>query len=923
MSKSIIDEIFRAHFSAVGKGVRPEQRAVIQSVLDGHNTLCLMPTGAGKSLCYWVAGKGLGGATLVVFPLTALMDEQALKLTQHGQTVVTLHSGINPRQQYRQLVELYHGETPDFIFVSPERLATDGFLEFVLRQRREQIKLVVIDEIHCVSQWGLDFRPFYKEIPPFLDSVFGGLSNYPVILGLTATLSERDTEQACRDFHIEPRHVLKSQFLLRFTINLNVIKVEDEKEKDRLFWEKLEQHRQEKVLIYIDNRKSGDRSTEGLAKKARELGFSAAHFHGSMSSADKAEVIRQFKTGEVLTVFATSAFGMGIDIPDIRGVIHYRPTESIEQYYQQIGRVGRDGKPSWALLYYSDKNITFRRTFFIDKSFPEEVDVRKAFERLTAGRGKIKTFNYFEEDDAQSAYHYLLRSAAIKVVCKGVQNIGVFERSDDTPLPRFDAYQSATQTGAIVPVAQRVGTAIPEIMTDIFRWQAAGTIKATRSPAKCLVIEQKCDTLPEEKMAEILADAAEKKSYRYGLLDELAALLEGFSNSIALHQNIGRYLGIDEFQLRRVHQTVSGVMVRSKSEVIIANLLTEHRIPFEYERELRVGGQRFLPDYTITWMGQTYYWEHLGRLDLEDYRQNWAIKKRWYDEHFPGQLITTEESSTLSRAAKSLIKRLLTSDPGRAEDEEQLDEADEGELAAASETEESTEIREVCIWTEGQTDWKHLRAAYVRLKAQGMFPNLALQFQEDEQDMGDKELMSMCRACARAGQSLPTVFVFDRDVPHTLRVVTDGERDYKDWGNGVYSVALPIPPHRQDTPDVCIEFYYQDSEIMRRDENGRRLFIGTEFSNKTGRHQSDETLNCTDLNKVGKFTIVDQRVFNESEENVALSKHDFARYVLASVPGYDDFDLSSFEILFQLIEQILNEMNAGGFSPRRHRTEDY
>lgn len=907
MSKSIIDKIFKTHFSAIGNGVRSEQKAVIQSVLDRHNTLCLMPTGAGKSLCYWIAGKALGGATLVVFPLTALMDEQALKLAQHGQTVVTLHSGINPRQQYRQLVDLYHGKTPDFIFVSPERLATDGFLEFVLQQRREKIKLVVIDEIHCVSQWGLDFRPFYKEIPPFLDSVFGGPSNYPVILGLTATLNERDTEQACRDFHIEPRHVLKSQFLLRFTIDLNVIKVEDEKEKDRLFWEKLEQHRQEKVLIYIDNRKSGDRSTEGLAKKANELGFSAAHFHGSMSSADKAEVIRQFKTGEVLTVFATSAFGMGIDIPDIRGVIHYRPTESIEQYYQQIGRVGRDGKPSWALLYYSNKNIAFRKSFFIDKSFPEEEHIRAAFEKLTAGRGNIKTFNYFEEDDAQSAYHYLLRSDVVAVVCKGVQNIGVFERANNSPLPRFDAYQSASRTGAIVPVAQRISTPIPEILADIFQWQAAGKIKATRSPAKCLIIEQKTDTLPDEKMTQILADAAEKKSYRYQLLDELAALLEDFSNSIALHQAIGRYLGIDEFQLGRVHQTVSGVMVRSKSEVITANLLTEHRIPFEYEQDLRAGGQRFSPDFTITWMGQTYYWEHLGRLDLEDYRQNWAIKKRWYDEHFPGQLITTEESSTLSRAAKSLIKRLFTSDHDGTEDEERLYEVGKGELAGTSEAEESPEIREICIWTEGQTDWKHLKAAYIRLKAQGMFPNLALQFQEDEQDMGDKELMNMCRAYARAGQSLPTVFIFDRDVPKTLRAVTDGERDFKDWGNHVYSVALPVPPHRQDTPDVCIEFYYQDAEIMREDENGRRLFIGTEFSNRTGRHKSDETLNCTDLNKVGKFTIVDQRVFNESEENVALSKHDFARNVLGGIVGFDDFELSAFLSLFQLIEKIVTE----------------
>lgn len=800
MNNSIIDEVFQTLFSSIGEDVRPEQRLVIQSVLAGKNTLCLMPTGAGKSLCYWIAGKALGGTTLVVFPLTALMDEQALKLEQHGQRVVTLHSGINPQKQYRQLVDLYHGEAPDFIFVSPERLATDGFLEYVLQHRRDQIKLVVIDEIHCISQWGLDFRPFYKEIPPFLHAVFGESARQPTILGLTATLNERDTQQVCQDFRISPKDVLKSRYLLRFSIDLNVVKVEDENQKDQLFWEKLEQHRQEKVLVYIDNRKSGDRSTEGLAEKALSLGFSAAHFHGSMSSSEKAEVIRKFKTGEVLTVFATSAFGMGIDIPDIRGVIHYRLTESIEQYYQQVGRVGRDGKPSWALLYYSDKNISFRKSFFIDKSFPEERHIHEAFTKLTAGRGIIKTFNYFEEEDAQSAFHYLLRSEVLDVVCKGIQNINVFERTASNPLPRFDRYKGATRTGAIVPVAIRMNVPVAEIVRDIYQWQAAGRIKSSRSPAKCLIIEQKSDHLSEERIVEILTDAAEKKSYRYRLLDDLVGLLERYSGSVGLHQEIGRYLGIDESE----------------------------------------PGTEYGPDGDVT-------------------------------------------------------------DGGAA-----------GEVSAVLSTLTDTlpDVQEVMVWTEGRTDWKHLKAAYSRLQGKGMFPHLSLRFHEDEQAMGDRELLTMCRAYARARQPLPTVFVFDRDVPATLRAVTDGDADFKDWGNQVFSVALPVPPHRQETPDVCIEFYYQDSEIMRHDKNGRRLFIGTEFSDRTGRHKLNEALNCTDRNRYGRFTIIDSDVFNESEENVALSKNEFVQNILANTEGFGDFDLSAFVLLFELIEKIVTEPQA-------------
>ena len=193
----LIDKTFSVHFSEVGPEVRPIQRKVIRAILDGHNTLALMPTGSGKSLCYWVAGKALGGITLVISPLTALIDEQSQKLTGHGCRVFTLHSGINTREQYKELTALYQQqERPDFIFLSPERLATDGFLEYVLKSIRKQIKLVVVDEAHCISQWGLDFRPFYKEIPHSLDAIFQETER-PTVLCLTATLNPKDREQIC------------------------------------------------------------------------------------------------------------------------------------------------------------------------------------------------------------------------------------------------------------------------------------------------------------------------------------------------------------------------------------------------------------------------------------------------------------------------------------------------------------------------------------------------------------------------------------------------------------------------------------------------------------------------------------------------------------------------------------------------------
>jgi ATP-dependent DNA helicase RecQ len=651
-----IDQIFRTKFSNIGPEVLPTQRKIIRSVMVGNNTLGLMPTGSGKSLCYWIAGLASGGVTLVIFPLTALMDEQAQKLESHGCKVFTLHSGIDSRMQYQELINLYNQrEAPDFIFLSPERLATDGFLEFVLQSIREKIRLVVVDEAHCISQWGLDFRPFYKEIPHFLHNIFGK-NPLPVVLCLTATLNPKDREQICADFHIEDRHVIRHDMLLRPSIHIQVIKVPNENAKDEQFWALLEERKAEKVLVYLD-RKRGKRSTEELCAEALSRGFRAAYFHGDMSSEEKLDIIVKFKSGELLTVFATSAFGMGIDIPDIRGVVHYLLTESTEQYYQQIGRVGRDGKPSWAVLFYSDKNIDVRKTWFIEKSFPTKDQVLTSFSNLTDNKLGKRTVNYFDEgDDTQSAYHYLVRSSVITPVCKGVSSLDTFQPTKSVSLPGFDVYKKATQSGLLVLIAQRTNQTEIEILQNIYRWLAEGKLKATRSPGKCLVIESSSGNLPDELLDAIMEDVVEKKGFRMALFDEFVGLLESYTNTFKFHQRIGEYLGIDKFGRGRIHETLSGDYVRSKSEVIIANIMFQSGIPYTYELPLTApDGAYLLPDFTIACKGKIYYWEHLGMLDVEDYEKEWEFKKTLYQRNFPGQLITTQESSTLSQETRQII----------------------------------------------------------------------------------------------------------------------------------------------------------------------------------------------------------------------------------------------------------------------------
>ncbi|MEL1243990.1 RecQ family ATP-dependent DNA helicase [Flavobacterium sp. DGU11] len=646
-----IQDTFQTHFSSVGESLKPEQEKVVLSLLNGHNTLCLMPTGGGKSLCYWVAGKALETTTLVIFPLTALMDEQADKLRKHNCTVTVLHSGINSKDQYQELLSLYGRHRPEFIFVSPERLATDGFLEFILLSTQEHIKLVVIDEIHCISQWGFDFRPFYKEIPSFLNTVFG--NKKPLILGLTATIGEKDTEEICRDFNIAKKHIIRSPYLLRYNISTKIIKVENEDQKDFLLWETLEERKTEKILVYID-RKAGTRSTEYFCELAKERGFAADYFHADRNSKEKAEIIKKYKENKITLLFATSAFGMGIDIPDIRGVIHYLPVDSVEQYYQQIGRAGRDKKMAWAKLFYSDTNLKRRRTRFINGSFPEEEDITTTFTVLTDNSIGKKTVNYFQEEKVQVAYQYLLNCGLIKVIAKGIQSLESFEAVND--FSQFQDYLNATKNRKLITTARKLRIGEKDILQTIFSWLADGKIKAVKAPDKCLVIESFTDAINNSDMEFILADIETKRQYKNTKYDDFIAILDNFTSQSAFQYEIGRYLGIGRFELGRQHQTLSGHLVRSKSEVIIANILTERNINFEYEPMLfSVDRELYSPDFAIAHNGKVYYWEHLGMLDNEEYRSNWKIKKQWYDLNFPGQLITTEESPILSHAAQDLV----------------------------------------------------------------------------------------------------------------------------------------------------------------------------------------------------------------------------------------------------------------------------
>lgn len=617
------------------------------------NTLAIMQTGGGKSLVYWISGLSLNGITVVISPLIALIDEQTEKLENFGYKVLKLHGGISSKKQTDILKNLYNKKfNPDFIFVSPERLATDGFFEFCLNHRKKEIKLFVIDEIHCVSQCGFSFRPFYKSISVFLDKLY--YNDWPIILGLTATINPKDLQEISKGFRITLENILKDELLIRPEIELIVEKVSNEDKKEERFWQLLDIHRNEKTLVYL-YRKYYKRGTEDLLKKALEKGHNAINFHGDMSGYERQKIIEEFRNERKNLVIATNAFGMGIDISDIKNIIHFMPPESVEQYYQEIGRAARKKNSSGrAYLFYTNKNIKVKRTHFIEKSFPTISEIVHIHKKITSNyKIGYMTLKYFQNEDAQNSFSYLLTNKIIKIHSKGFTNLkDLIEINDEESKQLYDS----TKTKGIIAISEKNNIEPREIINKVYSAIINDKVKIKKFD-KSLIIENFYSEIPRHIIKNIEKEIEEKKKYKNDLLTYFVFLLDNYIRSNELHQEIGLYIGVPKHKLNRIYKTLKGDFVISKSEVIIANILYTSNIKYKYEEKLYYAKNKYiLPDFTIVYNGKTYFWEHLGLVGVENYDERWLEKKKIYEKHFPNQLIVTYEDVLLSENVKQKIE---------------------------------------------------------------------------------------------------------------------------------------------------------------------------------------------------------------------------------------------------------------------------
>lgn len=653
-----LDKDFKELFPKLNFTLKDFQKKVITNVVNNDSTLCIMPTGGGKSVIYWLAAAELKGICIVISPLTALIEEQAQKIQEQGYKTLEIHGGIDAMKQMNLMTDFAQKKiTPAFIFASPEKIATDGYFEYCLKQRKDEIRLIVIDEVHCVSQWGMSFRPFYKRIPDFMNNLYGK-ETWGRILALTATLNPVELTDICDAFKIKKENILKQTILMRNEIQLHVMKFVNEKEKEAKFWNLIKMHRDEKILIYL-YRKKGDRGVEGLAQAAIDKGYKAALFHGDMSAKERMEIIEQYRTGKINMVFATNAFGMGIDIPDIRVVIHFMIPESAEQYYQEVGRAARDGSGANAYLLYSNKNVDVKRTHFINRSFPTEDKLREVYKNIGKKVG-YKVFQYFDNEDIQQCLPYYIQCGLINIVAKGFSGLSELYDIKD---PKLQKYYDSTEAKGYVKTVKKNGITPKELSDIVYAAVLSGNVKLNKALERWLVIDISDTEISDEKMKIMLDDIAEKKKYKHGLLDYFVFLIENNIDSQYLHQEIARYLGMDKYNLNCIYKTIDGNQVRSKSEVIICNLLAKSGLKYEYERVLEYKpGKRMKPDFTIFLDdGSELYWEHIGMLGNEKYSEDWSIKTEVYNKYYPGQLLKTYESGALSLDAEAVINKILKS----------------------------------------------------------------------------------------------------------------------------------------------------------------------------------------------------------------------------------------------------------------------
>lgn len=480
--------------------LRTGQEELINGILAGHDVLGIMPTGAGKSLCYQLPALMLKGITLVISPLISLMSDQVKALNQAGVHAAYINSSLTENQIRIALSYASQGRYK-IIYVAPERLNTPRFLDFACNA---DISMLTVDEAHCISQWGQDFRPSYLEIAGFLTR----LPRRPIVSAFTATATERVKNDIVASLGLNNPVTMVTGFD-RHNLFFRVVTRKGGSQKDNSIINYVKKHEDESGIIYCATKKNVDK----LYTLLNEQGISAGRYHAGLSNDERKQNQEDFTYDRIRVMVATNAFGMGIDKSNVRYVLHYNMPQSLEYYYQEAGRAGRDGEEAECVLFFSKQDIMINKFLLQNKA--SAGDVASDMQKTANDQRKLQQMiNYCETDKCLREFILSYFGDTTPCICNKCSNCVVVEdEEEETYVETGKKRKKAAQLAGL----NELGAALFEKLRSVRTELAAEKSVPPYIICSDKTLKDMCAKLPRDK--EQLADVygmGEQKIQNYG-----------------------------------------------------------------------------------------------------------------------------------------------------------------------------------------------------------------------------------------------------------------------------------------------------------------------------------------------------------------------------------------------------------------------
>lgn len=480
--------------------LRTGQEELINGILAGHDVLGIMPTGAGKSLCYQLPALMLKGITIVISPLISLMSDQVKALNQAGVHAAYINSSLTENQIRMALSYASQGRYK-IIYVAPERLNTPRFLDFACNA---DISMLTVDEAHCISQWGQDFRPSYLEIAGFLTR----LPRRPIVSAFTATATERVKNDIVASLGLNNPVTMVTGFD-RHNLFFRVVTRRGGSQKDNSIINYVKKHEDESGIIYCATKKNVDK----LYTLLNEQGISAGRYHAGLSNDERKQNQEDFTYDRIRVMVATNAFGMGIDKSNVRYVLHYNMPQSLEYYYQEAGRAGRDGEEAECVLFFSKQDIMINKFLLQNKALAG--DVASDMQKTANDQRKLQQMiNYCETDKCLREFILSYFGDTTPCICNKCSNCVVVEdEEEETYVETGKKRKKAAQLAGL----NELGVALFEKLRSVRTELAAEKSVPPYIICSDKTLKDMCAKLPRDK--EQLADVygmGEQKIQNYG-----------------------------------------------------------------------------------------------------------------------------------------------------------------------------------------------------------------------------------------------------------------------------------------------------------------------------------------------------------------------------------------------------------------------